>query len=158
MTVEDRKPFEPKGDVPEWRLIYDKLMSRAEYGETITYEQLDDVLGRPFMKNRTPIYRATKQLEMERNRHLVAVPNIGYRVIEAREHIAVATSRRARAGRQIRRGVEVLQATEISRLTPAELDAYDRQTRINTALFSAIVHVDQRLTRVEEILRADGKM
>lgn len=158
MIATERRPFQPKGDAPEWRMIYDNLLADADFGDTITLDQISDVLGRPFTKNRSPILRANKELGIARRRQLQAVPGVGYRVVQPNEHISMAIGRRDRAARQIKHGVEVLGVTDLARLTPAELSIHDTQTRINVALYSAVVHHEHRIGRLEEIARREGKL
>ena len=78
-------PFQPKGAVPEWRLIYDNLLLTADFGDIVSFENLDRALGRSFRRNRSPIYRARREMAEMRSRWIEAVPRIGYQVIEARD-------------------------------------------------------------------------
>ncbi len=151
-------PFQPKGDLPEWRLIYDRLFSGADFGSVVTYEQLDDVLGRPFLDNRSPIYRARTHLGDMRQRWIESVPGVGYRVIEASEHIDAAQRHKRRAKRQLGLMVKVAEVTDLSRLTPEELMRFDTQAKVNQMLYMVAVHHERRLSRIEDILRADGKL
>jgi hypothetical protein len=151
-------PFQPKGDVPEWRLIYDALLERAGFGDIITYAQLDEALGRPFEANRSPFYRARQHMGEMRSRWLVAVPRQGYRVIEAREHLTAAQSHKRRARRQLGLMVRVQEVTDLSVLSAAELATFDSQARINSMLYQVAVHHERRLARIESILREDGRL
>jgi hypothetical protein len=158
VVVAERAPFKPKGDLPEWRLIYDKLLERADFGDVITLDQLDEVLDRPFSDNRGPLYRARNHLGDMRRRWIEAVPGVGYRVIEAAEHMTVAQGRKNRARRQLRAMVRIGEITDLSRLTPDQLAQFDSQAKVNAAVYMALVHHERRLTRLEEVLRADGKL
>ena len=151
-------PFQPKGDFPEWRIIYDQLLIDADFGTVITYEQLDDALGRVFLDNRSPIYRARMHLGEMRQRWIESVPGVGYRVIEAGEHIHAAQRHKRRAKRQLGLMVKVAEVTDLSRLTPEELMRFDTQAKVNQMLYMVAVHHERRLSRIEEILRADGKL
>jgi len=56
--------FEPRGDKPEWRLVYDELLSAADYGQVITFSQLAEVLERDVhdrQRLRAPIARARRE-------------------------------------------------------------------------------------------------
>lgn len=158
MTVAEHAPFKPKGDLPEWRLVYDKLLETADFGDVVTLDQLDEVLGRPFADNRGPLYRAREHLGDMRRRWIEPVPGVGYRVIEAAEHMTAAQSRKRRARRQLRAMVKIGEITDLSRLTPEQLVSFDSQAKLNAAIYMALVHHERRLTRLEEILRADGKL
>lgn len=151
-------PFQPKGDLPEWRLIYDRLLDGAQFGEIITYAQLDDVLGRPFLENRSPIYRARLHFGEMRSKWIESVSGEGYRVIEAREHIDAAQKHKRKAKRQLGLMVKVAEVTDLSQLTPAELATFDTQAKVNAMLYMVAVHHERRLNRIESILRSEGKM
>lgn len=158
MTVAERAPFQPKGDLPEWRLIYDKLLERADFGDVITYAALDDVLGRQFEDNRSPFYRARDHMIEMRQRWLEPVARVGYRVIEAREHIIVAQNKKRRARNQLRGMVTVAAGCDLSQLSPSDLATFDSQAKINAALYMVAVHHEKRLALVEDILRREGKL
>src|SRR3954454_11226119 len=99
--------FQPLGDKPEWRKIYDHLLAEADYGAVITYAQLSGVLERDFVAHRGPLYRARRELGNLRLRWLSPVTKVGYRVIAANEHIMVADDHKHRARRQMSRMLEV---------------------------------------------------
>ena len=148
--------FKPKGEVPEWRLIYDRLLEGAEFGDLISYPELDEALGRDFIVNRSPLYRARTELGSQRRRWLVAVPRAGYRVIEAREHLSVSEGHKRRAKRQMRQMMTVTNVTDLERLNPEELQKFDAQTRLNAALVAIVFSHEQRLGRIEDVLRRNG--
>lgn len=150
-------PFTPKGDRPEWQMIYD-LLEDIEPGEVITYETLTDVLGRDFMPNRSPFYRARRHLGEQRQRWMEAIPNVGYRCIKAPEHIGQAARRREFGKRRILDAVRINRATDLTRLTSEELARHDNQFAINTALVAAFQNHEERLRRIEQALRAAGKL
>lgn len=151
-------PFQPKGDVPEWRLIYDTLLEGAQFGDIITYSQLDEALGRPFHGNRSPLYRARSHMGEMRSRWLVSVPKRGYRVVEAREHLTVAQSHKRRARRQLGLMVRVQEVTDLAVLTPEELAQFDQQAKINSMLYQVAVHHERRIARIEGVLRQEGRL
>ncbi len=157
-ALAERVPFQPKGDLPEWRLIYDRLLEHADYGDVITYAELDEVLGREFEDNRSPLYRAREQLGVARSRWIEPVPRVGYRVIEPREHIIVAQNKKRRARTQLRGMVRVAEFTDLSRLSPSDLATFDSQARVNTMLYMVAVHHEKRLNRIESVLRDEGKL
>lgn len=151
-------PFAPKGDVPEWRLIYELLLSGAEFGDLITYAELDEALGRRFVPNRSPLYRARRELGEQRHRWLEPVPGKGYRVIEAREHLRVSQVHKRKARKQFTLMTTVTSATDLSQLTAEELSAFDSQTRIQAALVAIAFSHEQRLGRIEQTLRNNGML
>lgn len=152
----ERTPFEKGDHRLKWQVLYDELLAEADFGALITYEQLDAVLGRPFVSSRSPLYRAREHLGAMRRRWLAAVPGKGYRVIEPQEHVRVAEDYKDRARGQLAMMVKVGEVTDVARLTPAERTAFDIQMRINATLYSIMVHHEQRLDRIEGILHQEG--
>lgn len=147
--------FKTKRDRAEWRLIYDALLEQADYGDIITFEQLDDALGRPFEESRTPLYRARLEMIESRNRWIEAEPGVGYRVIAANEHIKAAETRRKRARTQMRHMMRITNGTDLSRLTPTELQLFDLKSRMFATQYVVLMH-EKRLRRIEGILHANG--
>jgi len=153
--------FESRGDKAEWRLVYEELLVNADYGQIITYTELAEVLERDIhdrQRLRAPIARARRELGNLRSMWLVAVPNVGYRVIQANEHVSVADDHKHRGQRQFSRMLDVSRATNLSRLNPEELAVWDNQNRINAFLVTVVRSHESRIRRIEEVLRADGKM
>lgn len=158
MTCAALAPFRPKGDKPEWQMIYDSLLMRVDFGDIITHEQLDAVLGRVFIEDRGPLYKARRYLGKHRKRWVEPVEGVGYRVIEAREHMSAAQRRKRRARRQLSMMVEIAEVTDLARLTPEELAQFDTQAKVNARLYMIAVQHERRLNRIEEILRREGKL
>jgi len=151
--VVERVPFAAKGEKAEWELVYDRLLAVAEFGDVVTYRQLDEVLGRPFRRQRGPIYRANKHLGAMRHRCLDAVANVGYRVIAANEHIKLAERYKEKGRHQFSAMIRVGQATDLQALTAPELARWDQQTRINATLAAVAMAHEQRLARIEAALQ-----
>jgi hypothetical protein len=147
--------FAPKGEKPEWLMVYEDLLDSADFGDVISYAQLEETLGRPFAANRGPLYRARDQLGELRKRWLEAVPNVGYRVVDAGEHVRVAASHKLKGRRQYGRMLKVMQVTDLTKLGPDELATWDEQQKIGFALWGVIAH-ESRIRRIEEILRKEG--
>ena len=150
-------PFKPKGEIAEWRMIYEGLLENAEFGQVITYAELDEVLGREFIANRSPIYRAREDLGSIRKRWLEPVPGVGYRVTNPGDHVRVSVSHRRTSQRQVSISVKVLGATDLAKLTPADLAKWDSEQRIAFAIWGVVSH-EARLRRIEELLRTEGMM
>jgi hypothetical protein len=156
--VSAAQPFQPKGDRAEWQMIYEDLLLGAEFGDVVTLADLNRVLGRDFRKSRSPLYRARKAFAAERGRWLTAVPRVGYRVIEAREHMTHANGHKRRAQRQLGTMMVITQATYVTRLTPDELKRFDGQAKVNALLFSVAVQHERRLNSHEDALRRAGML
>jgi len=147
--------FTPKGDKPEWQMLYDTLLADADFGAMITYAQLDETLGRDFISNRAPLYRARSELGDRRKRWLVSIPTLGYRVTEASEHVRVATDHKRKSRRQLGMAVKVLSSTDLSRLGEYGLSEWDAESKMTFTLWAIVAH-ENRLQRIEEVLRKEG--
>lgn len=149
-------PFKPKGALPEWKIIYDALLHDADFGTVVSYADLDRVLGRSFKANRGPITKAKQELGKNKRRWLAPMVNVGYRVIEANEHMMTADSHKKRAKNQLGFMIKVGNATEITKLTPEELARFDSQSKVNAILFMVAVRHEERLNRIEALLQREG--
>jgi len=149
--------FQPKGEIAEWRMVYDNLLDHADFGQVVTYAELDDVLGRRFVANRSPIYRAREELGSIRKRWLEPVPKVGYRVTDPTDHVRVSVSHRRKSQRQVSISVKVLGATDLSRLNPDDLAKWDSEQRIAFAVWGVVSH-EARLRRIEQLLRNEGML
>lgn len=147
--------FAPKGAKPEWLMVYDELLSSADYGDVVTYARLEEVLGRPFASNRGPLYRARDHLGDIHKRWLEAVPNVGYRVVDAEEHVRIAAAHKLKGRRQYGRMLKVMQVTDLTQLGPDALATWDEQQKIGFTLWGVIAH-ESRIRRIEAILRKEG--
>lgn len=172
-----RSPFEPIGERPRWEIVYDELTT-LNIGDTLSYERLCallEVTDRGAV--RQPVYAARKQWAQTASRWLVSVPNVGYRVVDAHEHEAIAKGHHRSARRQIRRGRQVLAAADRGRLDDEQRRRVDdmeitfgrhedvirridgRGARVDQAVAQAKLQIavtDDRLTALEDALQRHG--
>jgi uncharacterized coiled-coil protein SlyX len=150
--------FETSGPVPEWRVIYDHAATVPIDG-VITYERLDTLLGRGFRSDRSPVYRAQKEMLEANRRTLVNVPRVGYRVARANEHAGLAGGQRRKARRAMTKAVRIVDGTDRSRLTSDEtrrLDALEHNLKRQALMLRK---TDARVAVVEkEVARSDDRM
>lgn len=152
-------PFTPKGDVAEWRLVYDEI-TKLKSDEIITVEQLEKILGRSLEKNRSPVYRAIKELQRNQQRTLVTVRGTGYRVAKADEHFGLVLAYSDRARSDLKRGVAIADATDRSLLKGDAAERLDAVANLATRAveFLGIMakQVDQH-TKLIEAVKTEGK-
>ncbi len=100
-------PFKPQGERARWRLIYD-LLCRKDINDLVTYDDLADTIGMDAGTERHAIQMATRRAAkeyLEVNRRAIEVqPNVGYRIVEPKEHLRLARSHNSKAGRALVRG------------------------------------------------------
>lgn len=146
--------FTAKGEAAEWRLIYEAIREMA-VGEVIRYDALDEVLGRSFTDEgakRNPLERARRELEEVDHRTLATVRGVGYRVVEAREHMVLARGHQIRSARQTKRAKEKLDSANLAALTDLERRRHEEMSTQVAKLLSEQRRTNRRLADLERLL------
>lgn len=150
------KPFEIKGEAPQWSLIYD-ILATKNIGDVATYAELSEAIDADIRTTRAPFYKAANQLLEQKLRGTEVVPNVGYRIVEASEHQRLARGQHKKARRRIRQAIRIVDGTDRSLLDPqgrSEIDAI----KINLSRQAdAIRRLENRQTRSEAALKAVEK-
>jgi alkylated DNA nucleotide flippase Atl1 len=145
--------FQPKdGTAAEWERVY-KLIEPLSIGQTITYGELTDCLGRDFLSQRGPFIKANQVLLKEHQRGLVNVRGTGYRVITAADHIVPAKASHKRAHRALRRSRHWIENTDRSQLSPADRQRFDEMEGRLRQQEDMTRRIDQRVSRVEKAVQ-----
>jgi hypothetical protein len=148
--------FTPKrlDGIAEWRIVYE-MAQRLSPGETITYDTLAEALDID-SSNRSPIYKAVGRANKELRRHdyrsLEPVATVGYRVLLATEHVLQSRRYVKQGRRRISTGLEVVEATDLSRLSGIERQQTVALSMVLQGMCQAISHLDQRQRRTEVAL------
>jgi Holliday junction resolvasome RuvABC DNA-binding subunit len=137
-------PFTPKGDVAEWRMVYDK-MKVLRPDEVMTTGQIEEALGRPLGQNRSPVYRAIKEMERNHQRTLATVRGVGYRVALASEHFGLVIHHSDRARTQLRRGVERADSADRSVLRADQAQQLDAIADLTVRAVEFLGHMAKRV-------------
>lgn len=157
-------PFQPIGEQARWRIIYD-ILRDIPVDSVVTYEQLGDALNLDPDKERHAIQmamrRATSELENENNRTTDSVPNEGYRVVTAGEHLALARRHQKKAGRSLARGhskavhvdLSSVEDPEVRRALELTAQAFSLQLDFNRRF---AVRQSQLEKAVQEIAETQG--
>ena len=156
MDIIEHTPLPTVVNVPEWRRIYDDLLTNVAIGDVITYSQLDETLGRPFKRSRSPLYRACREMGDLRHRWLEVEEGVGYRVVHPREHVRLTKAQQRMAQRRIGKGLMIATGTDLALLNPDELTAHDAQAKVLAFLFSVQMYDHTRINRIEAILERAG--
>jgi hypothetical protein len=119
--VNARRPFEPVGSASRAELVY-PVLERTPIGSVASYQALADALQLHPLRDRPAVAVATRdagrRLLVEQQRAIEVQRNLGYRIVQADEHLRLAKARNSRARTQLRRGLSVLQNTDFNELTP----------------------------------------
>lgn len=110
-------PFEPRDGVAVWSILYDRL-SAASINDVVTYTELSELIDADRAAVQSAVRRAAKELSSIDKRALVAVPNVGYRVIAPEEHLTLAKRHQAKSGRALKRGYSAAVDVDLSDVDP----------------------------------------
>lgn len=110
--------------VREMRAKARDLLVTVERGRLVTYTEWTLLLGldpQQVRRARSAILLAGRDVLLSDNKCLRVEPNIGYRVVEAKEQASIARGHHKRGQRQFHEGLLKSTHVELADLTPAEL-------------------------------------
>ena len=109
--------FTPINEVSRRQQLVD-LIADAHPGTVIGYDELGELFG---IEDRNAIQRAVNgaksSVEKNTKRALEAVPNKGYRVVDASEHYGLAIHHQRKGRKQLRRAMSKVNNVELGELT-----------------------------------------
>lgn len=147
-------PFEPAGEQARWKLIY-KILKATPVDGLVTYEQLGEALELDPDKDRHAIQmavrRAAQEYEQSDKRALDAVPNEGYRVVKAGEHLDLAKRHGRKAGKSLQRGHSKAVNVDLSEVEDPEVR---RALELTAQAFSLQMDFNRRFAVRQEQLEA----
>jgi hypothetical protein len=157
MSHEDRRPFEPLGLVARWRVIYE-LLQVTEIGEVLTYKVMAEALGLDPARDRRIIQgaipRAQQELETVDKRHIEAVANVGYRVVEPKMQLELAKQRGRRAGKQLEHGKSHITNVDFNKIDPQLRSAFEVVGYVFTKQLEFMGRLELKQKRTEAALAA----
>lgn len=120
-------PFQPSGETARWRIIYD-LLAEVEVGEVLDYVTMANALELNHTKDRHVIQvamrRAAAQLERVEKHAVEAVNNVGYRVVQAEEHLRLARKYQAKSSKALALGQSKVINVDLSNVDPEVRQAF----------------------------------
>lgn len=150
-------PFEPEGDRARWQVIYD-LLRAAAVGQVVTYDEMAAALNMNAERDRHRIQVAMRRaaLEHERvdKRAIDAVVNVGYRIVEAPEHLVLAKRHQRRSTRQLVRGYSKTVNVDLSSVPPEVQHAFGVVAQAFAMQMEFNRRFDVRQKRLEESIRS----
>lgn len=146
-------PFKPIGDRARWRTVYD-LLCKTPTGDVLTYEAIGAALGLDPESERHVIQmavrRAAKEHEEADKRAIEVVPNAGYRVVEAPEHLRLARGHHKRASKSLVRGQSKVVNVPLGDLDPETRRAFEVVAVAFAAQIEYSRTLDMRQKRLEK--------
>jgi hypothetical protein len=150
-------PFEPVGQRARWKIVYG-LLTAAETGTVVTYEEIGAALGLDPGKDRHTIQmavrRAARQHEVADKRALDVVPNSGYMVVHAQEHLRLARKHQSKGSRSLARGQSKVVNVDLSELDPETRRAFEVVAVAFKAQVEFIRRLDVRQARLEDAVNS----
>lgn len=136
------KPFEPIGERARWRVIYD-LLRKKNVGDSLTYDEISEAIDLHPQNDRHAMQmatrRAAKELEQVDERALEPIANVGYRVVEPREHLRLARLQQKKSQRALESGH--------SKVTHVDLSGMDVETRRAFEVVAIAFSMQMEMTR-----------
>lgn len=121
------KPFQPRADRAQWRIVLDDLAAPAQTGEVITYDAIREATGCEPGHEQIDIERVKNRLLEEQGRSLAAVPGKGYMVIAGGAVVRQALEHQRKELRQTGRALRRYQKVARAELSPGEKALADEQ-------------------------------
>lgn len=146
-------PFDPIGERARWRVIYDHLVN-VPVDDVITYERMAHLLDLDAEQDRHAIQmamrRAARELEEADKRAVESVPNLGYRVVRAPEHLRLAQQQQRRSRKALVRGQSKVVNVDMSALDPEARKAFEVVGRAFSMMMDLHRRLDTRQQRLED--------
>lgn len=122
-------PFDPIADRARWRIVYEDILVHKPINGIITYLEMAEALGLHPDDDRHAIQmamrRAARELE-EVNKHAVdSIPNKGYRIVEAAEHMQLARRQQGRSRTALRSGRSKVVNVDVTSMDPAVRKSFE---------------------------------
>jgi hypothetical protein len=111
--------FKPLGDKSRRANVID-IIGSADYDTTVRYDELESVLDADRSTVQAAVNAAKPGLERQFRRAVVAVPNIGYRVVRPSEHHDLAVIHQRKSLRSLRRSLSKVNHVDATQLTDGE--------------------------------------
>lgn len=116
--------FKPAGAQARWRYLYD-LLRLTDDNEILTYRHMAEVLGLHWEQDRGAIRvalcRAAEEHEKVDKRAIAVVPNRGYRIVAAKEHLDLAKRHQTRSTKALQRGQSKIVNVDMSKVQDPEV-------------------------------------
>lgn len=151
-------PFDPIGDRARWRILYEDVLTLRDHGDVVTYETLGKALDLDPTDERHVIQmavrRAAREYEEVDKRALDAVPNVGYRVVNAVEHMGLARRQQRRSHRALKAGKSKVVNVDMQGLDSETRKAFEVVARAFALQMDFNRRMDVRQKRLEDVTQS----
>lgn len=152
-----RAMFEPIGAESRWRTVY-ALLRERHVNDVVTYEEmgavldLDPITDRPAIRG--SVGRAAQEFEVVDLHAIAPVRNVGYRIVEAPEHLGLAQNHQRKSSRQLKRGRGKIEHVDLNELSGDQRVEYALAARLISMQMDFNRRTDIRLKNHDEAIRS----
>lgn len=149
--------FEPIGDRARWRVLYEMLV-KHDVGDVVSYPEMGAVLNLDPDADRHVIQMALRRaasefLEVDK-RAVDVIPNIGYRVVAAEEHMGLARRQQRRSNRALARGRSQVVNVNLNEVEPEARKAFEVMAQAFSMQMDFNRRMDVRQARLERAVHS----
>jgi hypothetical protein len=150
-------PFAPLGTEARWRVIYE-LLEPLQPGTILTYDRMGEALNLDPHDDRHTIQmamrRAAKEFEIIHKHAVDSEPNVGYRIVEAPEHLTLAKAHKRKAGRALVRGHSKVVNVDLTGVEPQTRNAIQALAQVLSLQMEFNYRSEMRHRKSEEATAA----
>lgn len=142
-----------RGDA-QWKIAF-RLLAPMQPDEIIPYQVLCDAYDTDtgdLARVQRMVMRANKDLLAECGRQVVAVKDVGYRMLRAAEHSAQARRHERNSRRQLDQALVVVTATHLDELTPAQRERAVQHQFLLSQMCYALDEHENRLNEHNDLI------
>jgi hypothetical protein len=154
------KPTRPDGK--SYREVAVEALKDLEYGTVLNYSTLGKALDINHKTDRQKIQAVVRLANVGLlklyKRGLENVKNVGYRIIEPKEHMIVANGHQAKADRAMVAAIRFYNGADLSKMTESERKLHHGQHMLAEAIYASHTHLDKRIKRIEDLLQGTATL
>lgn len=117
----------------------------------VLQDGVDDVVDKPRVY--AAVAQANGTLLREQSRYLRVVRGRGYRVLRGDEHLPMSLVSKARAERNLRRGIALLRNVRLDEMTANQQAAHQGQLMVLSGLYGAVKESERRQNAQERVIQ-----
>lgn len=142
--------FTPQGSRAKWEMLYD-IFSAKEVKDVVTYAEMGRALGSGHSRPQVQaiVHQVAPRLLIQEKKAIRAIPNVGYEIVEASQHLDLAKGHEGRASKALGRASTVVLHTDHEGLSEAQRAALIRAGGLLAAQQEAIRRLDIRQKRTD---------
>lgn len=150
------QPFTPLGEKSRREMVLE-MLAAADYDTTVKYSALEDALDADRATVQAAVHQAKPALERNHRKAVVAVKNVGYRIVNPSEHHGLAVVHQKKSVRQIRKSLSKVNYVDASQLTEGEKAAVTLAATSLALQLDYMRRNDIRAKRHDDMIKATQK-